>query len=70
MSDPKKSRALVVRQLSDRKAIHFTDVTGRSEREVEKVERGMLMRIDTERFFLDDTARPGYDGPEFKSERV
>lgn len=52
--DP-KPRFLIVRQLSDRKEVHRTDVTGRSDRDVERVERGMLMRIDRDKLFIDDT---------------
>ena len=53
-SDP-AVRYLIVRQLSDHAEIHRVDVTGRSERDVEKIERGMLRKIDTELFFLDDS---------------
>lgn len=35
------------------------DVTGRSEREIERIERGMLMNCDVEAgWFVDDTTEP------------
>ncbi len=48
-------RYLIVRCLDNSSELYRLDVSGRSEHIVEKVERGLLLRVDTERFFVDDT---------------
>lgn len=50
-----KKRALVVRDLDTDEEVHRVDITGSSEPRAEKVLRGLLMRVDTDRFYVDDT---------------
>lgn len=46
-------RYLAVRDIKTDEIVHRVDVSGRSESQVERVELGMLMRIDTDRFYVD-----------------
>jgi hypothetical protein len=52
----KKKRELRVREFESGNVVHRVDVTGRSERGIEKVLLGMLRNMDTERFCIDDSA--------------
>ena len=48
-------RFLVVRRLDDRTEVNRVDVTGRGERDIERVMIGMLINMH-EDFFIADTA--------------
>lgn len=50
-----KTRELLVRHYVTREIAKRFDVTGWPERKVERLERGLLMQIDTN-YFVDDTA--------------
>lgn len=56
MTTKKKARRhfLTVVEIETGKEVHRVDVTKHGERAREKVERGMLMRIDRERFFVGE----------------
>lgn len=54
MSKTKAVTALVVRDIKTREEVHRVDVAGRSERQIERTLMGMLMRVDTDRFFVDE----------------
>lgn len=50
----RRTTALVVRDLSTKEEIHRCPITGdKSEDQIDRVESGMLMRIDTDRYYLD-----------------
>ena len=50
-----KERKLEIVSLETREVVEAIDVTGKSESMVERVERGLLMKVDTDRFFVRDT---------------
>ena len=45
---------LIVRNLETREEIHRVDVTGRSERSIERVMSGMLINMSPD-YFIDDS---------------
>lgn len=63
MKAPTKKRDLLVVNLETDEVVERIDVTGRSESSVERVERGLLRKTDTERFYVHDTefGEPGGD---------
>ena len=50
----KQKRALEVVEIATGKVVHSVQVSG-SDRQVEKVERGLLRNMDTDKFFVRDT---------------
>ena len=56
MKSTATARRLQVRDVKTREILKEYDVTGRPDGRVEKLERALLLRIDTERYFIDDTA--------------
>lgn len=50
-----KKRTLKVKELATGKVVSEVDVTGKSERMVERVMSGMLRNMDTDRFCVDDS---------------
>ena len=46
---------LIVRRLSDRQEVDRVGLTSLGERHVEKVMRGMLRNMDTDRYYIDDS---------------
>jgi hypothetical protein len=59
-------RALLVRCIADREVFKTIDVTGKSKREVEKLEAGLLRNMDRDRFFVDRSETYTYDSAEMK----
>ena len=51
---PEMIRMLCVRNCETRVAVKCIDVTGKSERDIEKMERGLLRQIDTDEYYVDD----------------
>jgi hypothetical protein len=49
-----QKRALEVVEIATGKVVHSVQVFG-SDRQVEKVERGLLRNMDTDKFFVRDT---------------
>lgn len=43
---------IVVRDQDTNAIVHTIDVSGKSEREVEKIERGLLRQMDTDRYMF------------------
>lgn len=54
-----KKRELLVKSLETDEVVHRIDVTDKSDRQVEKVEMGLLHKVDLERFYVDDTGEVG-----------
>ena len=54
--DPTAKRGLRVVRTATGKVEHTVDVTGKTDRVVEKVLSGMLDRIDTDNFHVEDSA--------------
>ncbi len=50
-----KMTALVIREFVSRKEVHRIDLSNVSERYVEKVMRGILRQLNTDRYFVDDS---------------
>jgi hypothetical protein len=50
------TKELIVRRIDDRSEVSRIPVENPSERKVERVMMGMLRNMDTERFFIDDSA--------------
>lgn len=50
-----KKQYLYVRDIETREVVHTVDVTGRNENMVEKVMRGMLINMNTNKYFVDDS---------------
>ena len=48
--------ALVIRDIETDEEVRRLDVTGKSERQIEKIERGMLRQMDTERYYVGEEA--------------
>ena len=46
--------ALVVREIATRKEVHRLDVTGKTERQIERIERVMLTNMDRDRFTVGE----------------
>lgn len=46
---------LYIRDFATRSVIDTVDVTGRSERQVEKIMMGMLINMNTDEYFVDDS---------------
>lgn len=44
----------VIRELDTDKEVERIDVSEKSERSRERVERGLLRKVDTERFYVDE----------------
>lgn len=58
------SRYLQFRNWRTNEAAKPIDVTGKSEREIERIERGMLINCDVEHgWFVDDTEEPAPPNP-------
>ena len=55
MTPPK--RELLVTRLTDREVVHRVDVSGKNEKQVERVLSGMLLRINTDEYFVDDVSK-------------
>ena len=53
--NPMNKQYLFVRDIETREIVHTVEVTGRSENMVEKVMRGMLINMNTDKFFIDDS---------------
>ena len=51
-----KKRELRVVDLETREVVHRSDVTGKSDRHVERAMNGLLMKIDTDRYYVADSA--------------
>lgn len=49
-------RKLQVVDIETGEVVHELDVTGRGDRYVEKVMRGMLINMNRDKYFVDDTA--------------
>jgi len=45
---------LYVRRLDTREIVHTVDVGNKSESQVERVLRGMLINMNTDEYFIDD----------------
>lgn len=45
---------LVIRDIETDEEVRRLDVTGKSERQIEKIERGMLRQMDTERYYVGE----------------
>lgn len=56
MGDEGKVRVLRVIERATGKPVRVVDVSGKSDREVEKVTLGLLRNMDTESFFVEDSA--------------
>lgn len=50
------SPALIVRRLDDGEEIDRISVEGCTDRQIDRIEAGVLRQMDAERFFLDRTA--------------
>lgn len=50
-----KKRFLIIRRLDTDEEVHRIEVTGKTDRTVEKVERGVLRNMNVIEFYLDDT---------------
>ena len=50
------SPALIVRRLDDGEEIDRISVEGCTDRQIDRIEAGVLRQTDAERFFLDRTA--------------
>lgn len=48
-------RFLEVVEIETGEVVHKVEVTGKSERNIERCEMGMLRNMDTERFFVRDS---------------
>ncbi len=51
-----KRRALRIVNRETGEVVSAVDVTGKSERQIYRVEMGMLINMDTDRFYIDDSA--------------
>ena len=58
MTDRRK-RFLRVREFNTDKIVSEIEVTGKSERQIERIEMGMLINMDTDRFCIDDSGVEG-----------
>jgi hypothetical protein len=60
----KKKRELRVVEIETKAIVHTLDVTDRSDREVERIELGMLRNMNTEKFYIEDSGCEGtvHDG--------
>lgn len=47
-------RELRITDIGTREVVETVDVTGKSECAIERIERGMLINMDRERFYVDD----------------
>ena len=54
MTAPRRELRIVNRETGE--VVSTVDVTGRSERTIERVETGMLINMNTERFCIHDSA--------------
>lgn len=54
MTAPRRELRIVNRETGE--VVSTVDVTGRSERTIERVETGMLINMDTDRFYIQDSA--------------
>ena len=52
----KPERELQVVEIATKEIVKVVRVTGSSDRRIEKVMRGMLINMDTDRFFVRDSA--------------
>lgn len=50
------SRAIEVINMESGEVVHFIDVTGKSDRHVERAMDGMLRQMDLDRYSVRDTA--------------
>lgn len=51
-----EKRFLRVRREDTNEIVSEVEVTGKSENQIERIERGILMNMDTDAFILDDSA--------------
>lgn len=49
----KRHRAIVIRDLTTNAAVHQIEVSNPTERKLEKLERGLLLKTDLDRFWVD-----------------
>lgn len=54
----KTKRELVIKNLKTGEIVRRFDVTGKSERQIEKIERGALINMDTDRFCIGEETPP------------
>lgn len=54
-----EKKYLVVRSLETQEEVRRIDVTGRGERALERIERGLLMQMDTDRFYFGEEGEAG-----------
>ena len=47
-------RMLQIREIDTGDVVHELDVTGRSENSVERIERGMLINLNRDKYYVDD----------------
>lgn len=50
----KKKRVLHVIRLGTEEVVKTLDMTGKTDRQVEKIERGMLINLDLENYCIED----------------
>ncbi len=50
-----KKRHLIVRRFETREEVKRLNVTEKSDRAVERIMSGMLINMDTDRFYIEDT---------------
>lgn len=50
-------RYLRVREFETGKIVSEIEVTGKNERQIERIEMGMLINMDTDKFCIDDSAK-------------
>jgi hypothetical protein len=52
----KTKRELQVVEIATREVVSRVDVTGKSDNSIDRIERGMLINMDTDRFFVRDSS--------------
>jgi hypothetical protein len=57
-------RSLDIVEIDTGRVVKSFDVTGRSEREIQKIERGMLINLNREDFVVRDSAHAPLETPE------
>lgn len=50
-----EKKELHIRRLSDNESVRDVDVTGKGDRQIERTIRGVLRKLNTEEFYVDDT---------------
>ncbi len=49
-------RELLIKEIATREIVERVDVTGKSDRDIERITRGMLINMDRDRFYVGDSA--------------